>query len=158
MVTCKNHWLWHVWIWMLSVASTSWMCRVQLGECLKTIIHADYPEQWPCLLEWVKENLQASNVYGALFVLRILARKYEWVYYVYSYIFFPACLIALHTGLLTRSVKIVYSIFCLSIPFQLHGPQKDPCGFNIVLMKWDLSHTHNAHAKQRKGELFIYFC
>ncbi|TYK24814.1 importin beta-like SAD2 [Cucumis melo var. makuwa] len=53
------------------------LLRVQLGECLKTIIHADYPEQWPSLLEWVKENLLASNVYGALFVLRILARKYE---------------------------------------------------------------------------------
>ncbi|XP_023549155.1 importin beta-like SAD2 isoform X1 [Cucurbita pepo subsp. pepo] len=53
------------------------LLRVQLGECLKTIIHADYPEHWPRLLEWVKENLQASNVYAALFVLRILARKYE---------------------------------------------------------------------------------
>lgn len=55
------------------------MCRVQLGECLKTIIHADYPEQWPHLLDWVKHNLQDQQVYGALFVLRILSRKYEWV-------------------------------------------------------------------------------
>lgn len=56
------------------------ICRVQLGECLKTIIHADYPEQWPGLLQWVKHNLQDlqdQQVYGALFVLRILARKYE---------------------------------------------------------------------------------
>lgn len=51
--------------------------RVQLGECLKTIIHADYPEQWPHLLDWVKHNLQDQQVYGALFVLRILSRKYE---------------------------------------------------------------------------------
>lgn len=51
--------------------------RVQLGECLKTIIHADYPEQWPRLLDWVKHNLQDQQVYGALFVLRILSRKYE---------------------------------------------------------------------------------
>ncbi|KAK2986662.1 hypothetical protein RJ640_010118 [Escallonia rubra] len=51
--------------------------RVQLGECLKTIIHADYPEQWPSLLHWVKHNLQDQQVYGALFVLRILSRKYE---------------------------------------------------------------------------------
>ncbi|KAH7521474.1 hypothetical protein FEM48_Zijuj07G0037500 [Ziziphus jujuba var. spinosa] len=50
---------------------------VQLGECLKTIIHADYPEQWPRLLEWLKLNLQDQQVYGALFVLRILSRKYE---------------------------------------------------------------------------------
>ena len=51
--------------------------RVQLGECLKTIIYADYPEQWPALLLWVKNNLQDQQVYGALFVLRIIARKYE---------------------------------------------------------------------------------
>ncbi|KAL8487473.1 hypothetical protein ACS0TY_023515 [Phlomoides rotata] len=51
--------------------------RAQLGECLKTIIHADYPEQWPALLHWVKHNLQDQQVYGALFVLRILSRKYE---------------------------------------------------------------------------------
>ncbi|KAE8022774.1 hypothetical protein FH972_008548 [Carpinus fangiana] len=53
------------------------LLRVQLGECLKTIIHADYPEQWPHLLDWVKHNLQDQQVYGALYVLRILARKYE---------------------------------------------------------------------------------
>ncbi|XVF65538.1 hypothetical protein PTKIN_Ptkin09bG0257100 [Pterospermum kingtungense] len=53
------------------------LLRVQLGECLKTIIHADYPELWPRLLDWVKHNLQDQQVYGALFVLRILARKYE---------------------------------------------------------------------------------
>ncbi|RXH78942.1 hypothetical protein DVH24_034149 [Malus domestica] len=54
------------------------LLRVQLGECLKTIIHADYPEQWPRLLDWVKHNLQDQQVYGALFVLRILSRKYEY--------------------------------------------------------------------------------
>ncbi|XP_035547544.1 importin beta-like SAD2 isoform X2 [Juglans regia] len=53
------------------------LLRVQLGECLKTIIHADYPEQWPLLLDWVKHNLQDQQVHGALYVLRILARKYE---------------------------------------------------------------------------------
>ncbi|KAL9295485.1 Importin beta-like SAD2 [Arabidopsis thaliana] len=51
--------------------------RVQMGECLKTIIYADYPEQWPELLDWVKQNLQKPQVYGALFVLRILSSKYE---------------------------------------------------------------------------------
>lgn len=57
------------------------LCRVQLGECLKTIIHADYPEQWPHLLDWVKLNLSQDDpqVYAALFVLRILSRKYEYV-------------------------------------------------------------------------------
>ncbi|KAL2329682.1 hypothetical protein Fmac_017263 [Flemingia macrophylla] len=53
------------------------LLRVQLGECLKTIIHSDYPEQWPRLLDWVKLNLQDQQVYGALYVLRILSRKYE---------------------------------------------------------------------------------
>ncbi|KAI5565519.1 hypothetical protein POPTR_014G149600v4 [Populus trichocarpa] len=41
------------------------------------MIHADYPEQWPHLLDWIKHNLQDQQVYGALFVLRILSRKYE---------------------------------------------------------------------------------
>ncbi|GLT74887.1 hypothetical protein SLA2020_466520 [Shorea laevis] len=59
------------------VAQVPLLLRVQLGECLKTIIHADYPEQWPALLDWVKLSLQCQQVYGALFVLRILARKYE---------------------------------------------------------------------------------
>ncbi|KAK6145755.1 hypothetical protein DH2020_019624 [Rehmannia glutinosa] len=59
------------------VAQVPPLLRSQLGECLKTIIHADYPEQWPTLLHWVKHNLQDQQVYGALFVLRILSRKYE---------------------------------------------------------------------------------
>ncbi|KAL6523812.1 secondary alcohol dehydrogenase (SADH2) [Orobanche hederae] len=59
------------------VAQVPPLLRAQLGECLKTIIHADYPEQWPTLLHWVKHNLQDQQVYGALFVLRILSRKYE---------------------------------------------------------------------------------
>ncbi|KAK4750955.1 hypothetical protein SAY87_004437 [Trapa incisa] len=53
------------------------LLRVQLVECLKTIIQTDYPEQWPHLLDWVKRSLQDQQIHGALFVLRILARKYE---------------------------------------------------------------------------------
>ena len=53
------------------------LCRVQLGECIKTIINADYPEHWPALLIWVKRNLQDQQGYGALYLLRILSRKYE---------------------------------------------------------------------------------
>ncbi|EPS68871.1 hypothetical protein M569_05897, partial [Genlisea aurea] len=53
------------------------LLRLQLGECLKTMIQEDYPEQWPAILSWVKHNLQDQQVYGALFVLRILSRKYE---------------------------------------------------------------------------------
>ncbi|WZZ29102.1 hypothetical protein YC2023_012503 [Brassica napus] len=49
----------------------------QLGESFKTIIYVDYPEQWQRLLDWVKYNLQNQQIYGALFVLRIPDRKYE---------------------------------------------------------------------------------
>ncbi|XP_042022854.1 importin beta-like SAD2 homolog, partial [Salvia splendens] len=52
--------------------------RAQLGECLKTIIHAELsPEQLPNLLHWVNVSLQEQQVYRALFVLRILVRKYQ---------------------------------------------------------------------------------
>lgn len=53
--------------------------RAQLGECIKTIVQDDYPEQWPGLLHWVKCNLQLQDqqVFAALYVLRVLSRKYE---------------------------------------------------------------------------------
>ncbi|KAL2900795.1 Importin beta-like SAD2-like protein [Bienertia sinuspersici] len=47
---------------LLFVAQVPPLLRVQLGECLKTVIHADYPEQWPGLLHWVKHNLQDQQV------------------------------------------------------------------------------------------------
>ncbi|KAD0994770.1 hypothetical protein E3N88_43444 [Mikania micrantha] len=62
---------------LVFVAQVPPLLRAQLGECLKTMIHADYPEQWPGLVHWVTHNLQDQQVYGALFVLRILSRKYE---------------------------------------------------------------------------------
>ncbi|KAJ6873747.1 importin beta-like SAD2 isoform X1 [Populus alba x Populus x berolinensis] len=64
----------HILVFLVQVPP---LLRVQLGECIKTMIHADYPEQWPHLLDWIKHNLQDQEVYGALFVLRILSRKYE---------------------------------------------------------------------------------
>ncbi|ESQ51750.1 hypothetical protein EUTSA_v10016172mg [Eutrema salsugineum] len=62
---------------LVYVTQVPTLLRSQLGECLKTIIYADYPEHWPRLLDWVKYNLQNQQIYGALFVLRILSRKYE---------------------------------------------------------------------------------
>ncbi|CAH8330930.1 unnamed protein product [Eruca vesicaria subsp. sativa] len=62
---------------LVYVTQVPTLLRSQLGECLKTIIYADYPEQWPRLLDWVNYNLQNQQIYGALFVLRILSRKYE---------------------------------------------------------------------------------
>uniref|UniRef100_A0A0E0CKF2 Importin N-terminal domain-containing protein n=1 Tax=Oryza meridionalis TaxID=40149 RepID=A0A0E0CKF2_9ORYZ len=54
------------------------LLRAQLGESIKTIIHSDYPEQWPGLLHWVTHNLESENqIFGALYVLRVLSRKYE---------------------------------------------------------------------------------
>uniref|UniRef100_A0ACD5UPG2 Uncharacterized protein n=1 Tax=Avena sativa TaxID=4498 RepID=A0ACD5UPG2_AVESA len=54
------------------------LLRAQLGESIKTLILADYPEQWPSLLHWVTRNLESQDqIFGALYVLRILSRKYE---------------------------------------------------------------------------------
>ncbi|GJT09582.1 importin beta-like SAD2 [Tanacetum coccineum] len=64
---------------LVFIAQVPPLLRVQLGECLKTIIHADYPERWPSLLHWVTRNLQTQQVYGALYVLRVLSRKYEFL-------------------------------------------------------------------------------
>uniref|UniRef100_A0A061RWK7 Putative importin-7 n=1 Tax=Tetraselmis sp. GSL018 TaxID=582737 RepID=A0A061RWK7_9CHLO len=54
--------------------------KVQLGECLKSIVYSDYPEKWPDLLGGVVENMKSAEqarLHGALYALRILARKYE---------------------------------------------------------------------------------
>ncbi|XP_042376688.1 importin beta-like SAD2 [Zingiber officinale] len=61
------------------IAQVPPLLRAQLGECIKTIILADYPEKWPNLLHWVKCNLmsQDQQILGALYILRFLARKYE---------------------------------------------------------------------------------
>ncbi|XP_057427481.1 importin beta-like SAD2 homolog isoform X2 [Lotus japonicus] len=54
------------------------LLRVQIGECLKTIIHSDYPDHWPHLLHWINHNLQDDqHLFAALFLLRILSSKYE---------------------------------------------------------------------------------
>ncbi|XP_047062820.1 importin beta-like SAD2 [Lolium rigidum] len=54
------------------------LLRAQLGESIKTLVLADYPEQWPSLLHWVTHNLESQDqIFGALYVLRILSRKYE---------------------------------------------------------------------------------
>ncbi|GAA0165504.1 transporter [Lithospermum erythrorhizon] len=42
--------------------------KVQLGECVKTVIQSYYPQQWPGLLQFLDRNLQGQQVSGALFV------------------------------------------------------------------------------------------
>ncbi len=34
--------------------------RTQLGECLKSIVHVDFPERWPGLLPIVLQNLSSQ--------------------------------------------------------------------------------------------------
>eukprot|EP00873_Tetraselmis_striata_P029005 jgi/Tetstr1/449269/TSEL_036472.t1 len=54
--------------------------KSQLGECLKSIVYTDYPEKWPDLLQSVVQNLTSQEqprMHGALYAMRILARKYE---------------------------------------------------------------------------------
>ncbi|KAI0510471.1 hypothetical protein KFK09_011075 [Dendrobium nobile] len=119
------------------------LLRVQLGECLKTIIHADYPEQWPNLLHWIKCNLQLQDqhVFGALYVLRILSRKYEFksdeerlpVYHIVGETF-PHLLNIFHkliqitnppielADLIKLICKIFWSSIYLEIPKQLYDP------------------------------------
>ncbi|ERN11860.1 importin beta-like SAD2 [Amborella trichopoda] len=125
------------------IAQVPPLLRVQLGECLKTIIHADYPEQWPNLLPWVKHNLQLQDqqVYGALFVLRILSRKYEFksdeertpVYLIVEETFPPLLIIFSRlvqyvnpplevADLLKLICKIFWSSIYLEIPKQLFDP------------------------------------
>ena len=72
--------------------------QVQLGDAFKAIAYADYPERWPSLLPAIQASLASAaaagvgasaadagnpaspagaRMHGALYALRILARKYE---------------------------------------------------------------------------------
>ena len=56
--------------------------RVQLGPTLQKICETDYPESWPTLdldiLKYLASQNQ-KNIHGALFALRYLVKKYEFV-------------------------------------------------------------------------------
>lgn len=118
--------------------------RVQLGDALKTLIHCDYSERWPSLLSNINANLRADQqrVYGALFALRILTRKYEFkdddertpVYQIIDTTF--PTLLEIFKYLLSMAnppievadlVKLICKIFWsstyLEIPRQLHDTQ-----------------------------------
>ncbi|XP_077250457.1 importin beta-like SAD2 isoform X3 [Tasmannia lanceolata] len=125
------------------------LLRAQLGECLKTIIHADYPEQWPTLLQWIKHNLQDQQVYGALYVLRILSRKYEFksddertpVYHIVDETF-PHLLsifnrlVQMGTPLLEVAdlIKLICKIFWSSIYLEIPKQLFDPIVFNAWMV------------------------
>ncbi|EFJ12043.1 hypothetical protein SELMODRAFT_158348 [Selaginella moellendorffii] len=56
------------------------LLRVQLAECLKTMVHCDFPDRWPSLVPGIDSNLKSQDqqrINGALHALRILTRKYE---------------------------------------------------------------------------------
>ncbi|XP_073134162.1 importin beta-like SAD2 [Henckelia pumila] len=121
------------------------LLRSQLGECLKTIVHADYPEQWPNLLNWVKHNLQDQQVYGALFVLRIISRKYEFksdeervpVHHIVEetfphllYIFKQLVEIANPSVEIADLIKLICKTFWSSIYLEIPKQLSDPNLFN----------------------------
>ncbi|KAJ8547024.1 hypothetical protein K7X08_010610 [Anisodus acutangulus] len=134
---------------LIFIAQVPSLLRVQLGECLKTMIHADYPEQWPTLLPWVKHNLQDQQVYGALFVLRILSRKYEFksdeertpVYHVVEETF-PHLLnifnrlvqIANPSIEVADLIKLICKIFWSSIYLEIPKQLFDPNVFNAWMV------------------------
>nr|XP_016482754.1 PREDICTED: importin beta-like SAD2 [Nicotiana tabacum] len=134
---------------LIFIAQVPSLLRVQLGECLKTMIHADYPEQWPTLLPWVKHNLQDQQVYGALFVLRILSRKYEFksdeertpVYHIVEETF-PQLLnifnrlaqIANPSIEVADLIKLICKIFWSSIYLEIPKQLFDPNMFNAWMV------------------------
>eukprot|EP00250_Pteridium_aquilinum_P010585 c19495_g1_i1 orf=322-3393(-) len=118
--------------------------RVQLGDGLKTVINEDYPEKWPSLLSNIDANLKSQDqqrVYGALYALRILTRKYEFkdeeerrpVYQIIETTF-PTLLEILNyllsmpnppievADLIKLTCKIFWSSVYMEIPKQLHDP------------------------------------
>lgn len=118
--------------------------RVQLGDGLKTVINYDYPEKWLSLLSSIDANLKSQDqgrVYGALYALRILTRKYEFkdeeerkpVYQIIETTF-PTLLTILNyllsmqnppvevSDLIKLTCKIFWSSVYLEIPKQLHDP------------------------------------
>eukprot|EP00963_Diacronema_lutheri_P005023 scaffold370_cov349-Pavlova_lutheri.AAC.8 len=56
------------------------LIRTQLAECVKSIVYADYPAEWPDILQTIVGYLGSNDqnkIYGALLALRQLTRKYE---------------------------------------------------------------------------------
>ena len=56
------------------------LIRSQLVECMKVLVNADFPEKWPDILPTVVQYLSTDDVtrvYGAVNVILLLCRKYE---------------------------------------------------------------------------------
>jgi hypothetical protein len=66
---------------LLALVHTPPLVRVQIAECIKSIIYCDYPEKWPGLLNEIFSLLSSQEppkIYAALYALRMLTRKYEY--------------------------------------------------------------------------------
>ncbi|KAK4483373.1 hypothetical protein RD792_010559 [Penstemon davidsonii] len=113
------------------------LLRAQLGECLKTIINADYPEQWPTLLHWVKHNLQDQQWFDPLALLILVLFKSDEERMPVHYIVeetFPHLLNIFNrlvqianpsvevADLIKLICKIFWSSIYLEIPKQLFNP------------------------------------
>lgn len=55
--------------------------RAQLGEAAKQVVHHDFPDRWPALLPTISTLIatpeRGAQLYAALLMLRLVARKYE---------------------------------------------------------------------------------
>eukprot|EP00216_Chloropicon_sp_CCMP2111_P001287 CAMPEP_0198243276 /NCGR_PEP_ID=MMETSP1446-20131203/26275_1 /TAXON_ID=1461542 ORGANISM="Unidentified sp, Strain CCMP2111" /NCGR_SAMPLE_ID=MMETSP1446 /ASSEMBLY_ACC=CAM_ASM_001112 /LENGTH=1052 /DNA_ID=CAMNT_0043927057 /DNA_START=26 /DNA_END=3184 /DNA_ORIENTATION=+ len=128
------------------------LVRVQLGECLKSIVYVDYPKQWPALLSEIHTclvNQDTSRLYGGLFALRMLTRKYEYknedervpLYEIVNSVF-PILvqifqqLISLetkvveHVEMMKLICKIFWSTVYLSVPQLLMQPEHSHAWMN----------------------------
>uniref|UniRef100_A0ACD5Z4B3 Uncharacterized protein n=1 Tax=Avena sativa TaxID=4498 RepID=A0ACD5Z4B3_AVESA len=126
------------------------LLRAQLGESIKTIIHADYPEHWPSLLHWVTHNLESqSQIFGALYVLRVLTRKYEFkseedripLYHIVEETF--PCLLSIFSKLVqivsppievADLIKLICKVFWSSIYLEIPKQLFDPNVFNAWMI------------------------
>ena len=66
---------------LLALVHTPPLVRVQIAECIKSIIYCDYPERWPTLLNEIFTSISSQEpprVYAGLYALRMLTRKYEY--------------------------------------------------------------------------------
>merc|ERR1712137_14872 len=63
-----------------AIASSPTPLRLQLGVVFSTVSYADFPQQWPNLLDMLRDRVQSSDgsfVYASLFCLRLFYQKYE---------------------------------------------------------------------------------
>ena len=66
---------------LLALVHSPPLVRVQVAECIKSIIYCDYPDKWPSLLNEIYANISSQEppkINAGLYALRMLTRKYEY--------------------------------------------------------------------------------